>query len=122
MAGYAKDVLVETDWLAEHVKDPNVRLFEVDVDPRGRDTRSCAVVVGTASHRYLGSSMRITWPVRSWPSALSKYATVCATLPGAHGLSTSSATALTVMSRPRSSSASTRMSASVAALAAASAP
>jgi thiosulfate/3-mercaptopyruvate sulfurtransferase len=32
MAGDAKNVLVETDWLAEHAKDPNVRVFEVDVD------------------------------------------------------------------------------------------
>jgi thiosulfate/3-mercaptopyruvate sulfurtransferase len=32
MAGDSKNVLVETDWLAEHAKDPNVRVFEVDVD------------------------------------------------------------------------------------------
>ncbi len=32
MADYAKDVLVETDWLAQHAKDTNVRVFEVDVD------------------------------------------------------------------------------------------
>jgi thiosulfate/3-mercaptopyruvate sulfurtransferase len=32
MAGYAKDVLVETNWLAEHAKDPSIRVFEVDVD------------------------------------------------------------------------------------------
>ena len=32
MAEYAKDVLVETDWLAQHAKDQNVRVFEVDVD------------------------------------------------------------------------------------------
>src|SRR6267143_82623 len=32
MATYANDVLVETDWLAQHAKDPNVRVFEVDVD------------------------------------------------------------------------------------------
>ena len=32
MADYAKDVLVETDWLAQHAKDASVRVFEVDVD------------------------------------------------------------------------------------------
>ncbi|WP_135228950.1 sulfurtransferase [Deinococcus fonticola] len=29
---YAKDVLVSTDWVAEHRQDPNVRLIEVDED------------------------------------------------------------------------------------------
>ena len=33
MADYANpDVLVSTDWKAEHGNDPNVRLVEVDVD------------------------------------------------------------------------------------------
>ena len=33
MAGYAKpDALVETDWLEEHVKDPGIRVIEVDED------------------------------------------------------------------------------------------
>lgn len=32
MSGYAKDVLVSTEWVAEHLKDPNVRIIEVDVD------------------------------------------------------------------------------------------
>jgi thiosulfate/3-mercaptopyruvate sulfurtransferase len=33
MAGYAKpDALVETDWLEEHVKDPAIRVIEVDED------------------------------------------------------------------------------------------
>jgi len=32
VADYAKDVLVETDWLAQHAKDASVRVFEVDVD------------------------------------------------------------------------------------------
>jgi thiosulfate/3-mercaptopyruvate sulfurtransferase len=33
MAGYAKPhVLVETDWLEEHVKDPGIRVIEVDED------------------------------------------------------------------------------------------
>ena len=34
MTAYAHpEALVETDWLAEHATDPNVRVFEVDVDP-----------------------------------------------------------------------------------------
>ena len=33
MTGYAKpDALVETDWLDEHVKDPGIRVIEVDED------------------------------------------------------------------------------------------
>ena len=33
MSAYAHpDALVETDWLAEHATDPNVRVFEVDID------------------------------------------------------------------------------------------
>jgi thiosulfate/3-mercaptopyruvate sulfurtransferase len=33
MAGYARpDALVETDWLEEHVKDPGIRVIEVDED------------------------------------------------------------------------------------------
>ncbi|HEY8731503.1 MAG TPA: sulfurtransferase [Candidatus Limnocylindria bacterium] len=33
MSAYAHpEALVETDWLAEHATDPNVRVFEVDVD------------------------------------------------------------------------------------------
>ncbi len=32
MAGYAKDVLVETSWVEEHLGDPGVKLVEVDVD------------------------------------------------------------------------------------------
>jgi thiosulfate/3-mercaptopyruvate sulfurtransferase len=33
MADYAKDVLVETDWLAEHLEDPSIRIVEVDENP-----------------------------------------------------------------------------------------
>ncbi|MBX6378403.1 MAG: sulfurtransferase [Clostridia bacterium] len=37
MPGYAKDVLVTTDWVAEHLDDPGVRLVEVDVDTTAYD-------------------------------------------------------------------------------------
>ena len=29
MAGYAKDVLVDTDWVAENIDNPDIRLVEV---------------------------------------------------------------------------------------------
>lgn len=33
MADYARpDVLVSTEWVAQHLGDPNIRLVEVDVD------------------------------------------------------------------------------------------
>ena len=31
-SGYAKDVLVGSDWALQHLDDPNVRFVEVDVD------------------------------------------------------------------------------------------
>src|ERR687886_490457 len=33
MAGYAKDVLVETDWVQQHLDDPSIRIVEVDENP-----------------------------------------------------------------------------------------
>ena len=33
MAGYANDVLVETDWVEEHLDDPSIRIVEVDENP-----------------------------------------------------------------------------------------
>ncbi|MDX6649151.1 MAG: thiosulfate/3-mercaptopyruvate sulfurtransferase [Solirubrobacteraceae bacterium] len=33
MADYAKDVLVETDWLEQHLGDDNIRIVEVDENP-----------------------------------------------------------------------------------------
>jgi thiosulfate/3-mercaptopyruvate sulfurtransferase len=33
MADYAKDVLVEADWLEQHLNDPSIRVVEVDEDP-----------------------------------------------------------------------------------------
>src|SRR5437868_9764037 len=38
MADYAHpEMLVSTDWVAQHVKDPNVRVVEVDVDTKAYD-------------------------------------------------------------------------------------
>src|SRR5436305_5301808 len=33
MAEYAKDVLVETDWVEQHLNDDNIRIVEVDENP-----------------------------------------------------------------------------------------
>src|SRR5213592_2592449 len=33
MADYANDVLVETDWVAEHLSDDDIRIVEVDENP-----------------------------------------------------------------------------------------
>jgi len=33
VAGYAKDVLVETDWVEQHLDDPSIRIVEVDENP-----------------------------------------------------------------------------------------
>src|SRR2546422_1757624 len=33
MTDYAKDVLVETDWVAEHLDDDSIRIVEVDENP-----------------------------------------------------------------------------------------
>jgi len=38
MADYAKDVLVETDWVEEHLDDPSIRIVEVDENPDSRLT------------------------------------------------------------------------------------
>ncbi|HSW94554.1 MAG TPA: sulfurtransferase [Patescibacteria group bacterium] len=47
MSGYAHpEALVETDWLAEHAGDPNVRVFEVDVDTAAYDQGHVAGAIG----------------------------------------------------------------------------
>src|ERR1700694_2304634 len=47
MSGYAHpEALVETDWLAEHASDPNVRIFEVDVDTAAYEQGHVAGAIG----------------------------------------------------------------------------
>ncbi len=47
MSGYAHpEALVETVWLAEHASDPNVRVFEVDVDTAAYEQGHVAGAVG----------------------------------------------------------------------------
>ena len=45
-SGSAADVLVSTEWVAEHGHDQNVRLVEVDVDTKAYDTGHIAGAVG----------------------------------------------------------------------------
>ncbi|HEX5626475.1 MAG TPA: sulfurtransferase [Actinomycetota bacterium] len=47
MSGYAKpDALVETDWLEEHVKDPGIRVIEVDEDTEAYEKGHISGAVG----------------------------------------------------------------------------
>jgi thiosulfate/3-mercaptopyruvate sulfurtransferase len=47
MSGYAHpEALVETEWLAEHATDPNVRVFEVDVDTTAYEQGHVAGAIG----------------------------------------------------------------------------
>jgi thiosulfate/3-mercaptopyruvate sulfurtransferase len=47
MSGYAHpEALVETDWLAEHAADKNVRVFEVDVDTSAYEQGHVAGAIG----------------------------------------------------------------------------
>jgi thiosulfate/3-mercaptopyruvate sulfurtransferase len=46
MPDTSADVLVETDWLAKHGKDPNVRVFEVDVDTSAYEQGHVAGAIG----------------------------------------------------------------------------
>jgi len=40
------ETLVETDWLAEHANDPNIRVFEVDVDTTSYDQGHAGGAIG----------------------------------------------------------------------------
>ncbi len=54
MAEYAHpEALVDTAWLAEHAKDPNVRVFEVDVDTKSYDEGHVAGAIGLDWRRDL---------------------------------------------------------------------
>lgn len=47
MAEYAHpDVLVDTDWVKEHLDDPNVKIVEIDVDTQSYDTSHIPGAVG----------------------------------------------------------------------------
>src|SRR5712692_3177665 len=57
VAEYAHpETLVDTAWLAEHAKDPNVRVFEVDVDTTSYDQGHAAGAIGLNSRSDLQQS------------------------------------------------------------------
>jgi len=59
------EVLVSTQWVADHAKDPNLRLIEVDVDTTAYDNGHIAGAVGWNWQTQLQDSVRrdlIDWP------------------------------------------------------------
>lgn len=59
MAGYAHPkVLVETDWVAAHLRDPRIRVVEVDVDTTQYDKGHLPGAVGFHWERQLNDQIR----------------------------------------------------------------
>ena len=58
MGEYANDVLVSTDWLAENIDNPDVRIVEVDEDTEA----ACDVEIGARLHEIdLGHVKLVPW-------------------------------------------------------------
>ena len=58
-SGYASpEVLVSTEWVAEHGHDANVRLIEVDVDTKAYDSGHIAGAVGWNWHTDTQDTLR----------------------------------------------------------------
>src|SRR5436190_2545880 len=71
MATYAHpEVLVETDWVAQHSKDPNVRLVEVDVDTTAYGQGHIEGAVGWNWQTQLQDQTRRTLATKSQFEAL----------------------------------------------------
>jgi len=58
----AADVLVSTEWVAEHGRDPNVRLVEVDVDTKAYDTGHIPGALGWNWHTDTQDTLRRNIP------------------------------------------------------------
>src|SRR5690242_5091565 len=59
MAEYAHpEVLVTTEWVASHAKDPNVRVAEVDVDTKAYDEGHVPGAIGWAWNTQLCDTLR----------------------------------------------------------------
>ena len=58
VSGYAKDVLVSTDWALQHLDDPAVRFVEVDVDTRAYDEGHIAGAIAWNWTSQLTDSIR----------------------------------------------------------------
>jgi thiosulfate/3-mercaptopyruvate sulfurtransferase len=71
--GYANPAaLVSTQWVADHLNDPNVRLFEVDVDTSAYGTGHIGGAVGINWTTQLGDPIRRDIPSReAWEKLLS---------------------------------------------------
>src|SRR3981081_2904855 len=64
--------LVSTQWVAEHLNDPNVRLIEVDVDTAAYGTGHVQGAVGVNWTTQLGDPIRRDIPTReAWSKLLS---------------------------------------------------
>src|SRR5438270_12397282 len=74
MSNYAHpDVLVETEWVAEHLRDPKVRLVEVDVDTSAYDSGHIPGAVGWNWKRDTQQTVRRDVPEQStWEALLSR--------------------------------------------------
>ena len=65
MAGYANpDVLVETDWLAEHLDDPSIRAIEVDEDTAAYEKGHIKNAVGWNWNTDLHADLGLVYEVR----------------------------------------------------------
>jgi thiosulfate/3-mercaptopyruvate sulfurtransferase len=65
--------LVSTDWVADHLNDPNVRLLEVDVDTAAYDRGHIQGAVGLNWTTQLGDPIRRDIPTRqAWEELLAK--------------------------------------------------
>ena len=74
MAGYANEAaLVSTEWVAEHLNDPAVRLIEVDVDTTAYDTGHIPGAVGFNWATQLSDQIRRDIPPKAqWEKLLSE--------------------------------------------------
>ena len=74
MAGYANEAaLVSTEWVAEHLNDPAVRLIEVDVDTTAYDTGHIPGAVGFNWATQLSDQIRRDVPPKDqWEKLLSE--------------------------------------------------
>jgi thiosulfate/3-mercaptopyruvate sulfurtransferase len=73
-AGYASpEVLVTTDWVAAHLKDPRVKVVEVDVDPKLYDAGHIAGAVGWDWNKELQDQVTRDIPSKEqWEALLSR--------------------------------------------------
>jgi thiosulfate/3-mercaptopyruvate sulfurtransferase len=72
VADYAKDVLVDTEWVAAHGRDPKVKLVEVDVDTSAYRGGHIAGAIGWNWTSQLGDQIRRDIPDQAgWEKLLS---------------------------------------------------